>query len=128
MVVRTRLNDNTFVQPKDGPHMWLELGDLFLARSKAQAALLAAAVIEFDHTKIGTSLGFPPTAVAAFATGDVIPVDEIPKSTQKVNKDSMKFLGHMVSRQNWQDEISYLPNFARRIKEISPSIYHACVK
>jgi hypothetical protein len=123
-VIRTRLDDSTFAQPKDGSHQWIELADIFLARDQAQANKLAEAVASDDSVQIGELLGFPSSAIAAFVSKDMLPVAEWPLSTESVDKESMRFLNHMVSRENWKQEISYLPGFSRRIKELSDKIYY----
>lgn len=123
-VIRTRLNDTTFVQPKDGTHQWVELADIFLSRDKTHAKKLAEAVKLKDHRQIGMLLGFPQSAVDAFISKDTLPLSEWPISTETVSAESMRFLNHMLSRGNWEEEISYLPAFSRRIKELSDKIYH----
>lgn len=123
-VVRTRLDDSTFVQPKDGTHQWIELADIFLARDQTHADKLAEAVASKSPARIGKILGFPPSAVKAFVAEDMIPVAEWPLSTKTVDKESMRFLNHMISRDNWEEEISYLPAFSSRIRELSSKIHH----
>jgi len=122
-VVRTRLDDATFVQPKDGSHQWIELADIFLSRDHSHAEKLASAVESGDHRQIGILLGFPQSAVDAFISKDTLPVAEWPTSTESVDEQSMKFLNHMLSRHNWEKEILYLPAFSRRVKELSDKIY-----
>lgn len=123
-VIRTRLDDSTFVQPKDGSHQWIELADIFLARDQKHAEKLAEAAASYHHAQIGRLLGFPSSAIKAFTTKDTLPIAEWPLSTKAVNENAMKFLNHMVSKNNWEEEISYLPAFSKRVKELSSKIYH----
>lgn len=124
---RTRLDDTTFVQPKDGTHHWIELADVFLSRDQTHADKLAKAVESGNHNQIGTLLGFPKSAVDAFISKDTLPISKWPLSTKNVDKDAMRFLNHMISKNNWKEEINYLPAFSRRIKEISNKIYEDCL-
>ena len=121
---RIRLDDSTFVQPKDGTHQWIELADIFLSRDQAHADALASAVDAGNHEQIGVLLGFPQSAVEAFMTKTSLPINEWPVSTQVVDEDAMKFLNHMISKDNWETEISYLPAFSQRINELSSKIYN----
>lgn len=127
-VVRTRLDDSTFVQPKDGTHQWIELADIYLSKDRSRADRLASAVKSGDHRKIGILLGFPQTAVDAFISKNTMAVSEWPNSTEFVDEQSMKFLHHMLSKDNWEEEISYLPAFSQRIKEISEKTYQDRLK
>jgi hypothetical protein len=125
---RTCLNDTMFVQPKDGRHLWVERGDVFIARKISNARELADAVERKDDDSIGRLLGFPESAVIAYVAKDTIPLDQRPSFTNDISHEEMKFLNHMVSKDNWQKEISYLPIFASDIKRISPAIYKQCIK
>ena len=127
-VVRTRLDDSTFVQPKDSAHQWVELADIFLARDQSYATEVASAVEAGDHAKIGKLLGFPKSAVDAFMSKNTLPISQWPISTETVDKSSMKFLNHMISKDNWKKEIAYLPDFSKRVKELSEKIYHDNLK
>lgn len=126
-VVQTRLDDTTFVQPKNGRHQWIELADVFLSRDNSHAHKLASAVASGDHRRIGIHLGFPQSAIDAFMSKNTIPISEWPKSTDTIDEESMKFLNHMISRDNWKEEISYLPLFSQRVKELSSIIYYDCI-
>jgi hypothetical protein len=126
--VRTRLDDSTFVQPKNGTHQWIELADIFLSTDRLQADRLAKAVESEDHRQVGILLGFPKSAVDAFISKNILPVSEWPTSTQHVDESSMRFLNHMVSKDNWEREINYLPAFSRRIEQLSSKIYQDCLK
>lgn len=127
-VIRTRLDDTSFVQPKDGTHQWIELADIFLSSDMAHANKLAKAVSLNDHGQIGTLLGFPPSAVEAFVSKKTLPIDKRPLFTENVDRNAMSFLNHMVSKDNWEEEISYLPAFSKRVKELSDKIYRGCLK
>ena len=126
--VRTRLDDSTFVQPKDGTHQWIELADILLSKDRSHANKLASAVASGDHRRIGVLLGFPQSAVDAFISKNTIAVSEWPSSTESVDEQSMKFLHHMLSKDNWKQEISYLPAFSQRVKELSEKIYQDRLK
>lgn len=122
-VTRSFLDDATFVQPKDGPHMWMEITNIFLASHPGKAEELARAVHARDDEAIGKALGFPATAIEAYVNKETIPFSDWPTSTDAVDANSMKFLNHMISKENWQQEIAYLPQFANRVKELSQKIY-----
>ena len=125
---RTRLDDTTFVQPKDGTHQWVELADIFLAKDQACADNLAQSVVEKDHSQTGTLLGFPSSAVQSYVAKNCLPISEWPLFTETVNADAMKFLDHMISKDNWQREIDYLPAFSNRVNAISSKIYRDCTR
>jgi hypothetical protein len=126
-VVTTRLSDDTFVQSKIGEQFWVEIGDVFIARTKETATQLADAARTKDDKRLGELFGFPDTAISAYISKDLIPFHKIPKFTDDITSEEMKFLNHMISKQNWKTEILYLPEFASDIRHISPKIYHDCV-
>ena len=127
-ITSTRLDDSTFVQPKDGTHQWIELADMSLSKHPEQANRLAAAIKSGDHREIGLALGFPKSAVDAFMTKELLPISEWPASTKTISAESMKFLNHMVSKDNWKEEIRYLSGFSKRVKELSEKIYYECLE
>lgn len=127
-ITSTRITDNTFVQPKDGRHLWVGLGDIFLAQSLEVAKELSEAHRRNDVRRLGELFGFPQTAIDAFMTKDLVPTSEWPESTDDVSRDDMQFLNHMISKQHWRDEIAYLPELASDTKRISPKIYRDCIQ
>lgn len=80
-----------------------------------------------DIEREGLLLGFPKSAVDAYISKSVIEVSHWPTSTEYVTADEMKFLNHMISKNNWKDEVSYLPEYARITRHISQKIYDQCV-
>jgi hypothetical protein len=125
--IKTRQDDKTFVQPKNGDHLFVELGDLFIARDIDTSKELAGAVKNHDDAKLGELFGFPKSAVEAYLSNNLLPFSDIPSKTRLVNAKEMKFLNHMLSTDNWSEEVNYLPGFAKRVHEISPSIYRDCI-
>lgn len=124
----TRLDDTTFSQPQNGTHLTRELGDIFIARDMSTAQRLADAIKANDDTTLGELFGFPKTSIQAYADNHMLAMADEPTETATVTRDDMCFLNHRLSQENWKDEISYLPSFAARIKEISPSIYADCTR
>lgn len=125
--INTRQDDKTFVQPKNGNHLFVELGDLFIARDIDTSKELAGAVKNHDDAKLGELFGFPKSAVEAYLSNNLIPFNDIPEQTRLVSAKEMKFLNHMLSTDAWTNEVTYLPEFAKRVQEISPSIYRDCI-
>lgn len=80
-----------------------------------------------DIKREGLLLGFPESAVNAYISNNVIEVSRWPTSTEHVTANEMKFLNHMISKDNWKEEVGYLPDYARTTKHISQKIYNQCV-
>ncbi len=75
------------------------------------------------HRQIGNLLGYPTTAVDAFLTTTMLDLEAHPVSTHKVNTRDMRLLGHRLSKENWQEEVSYLNDWGSYLRSQSPSIY-----
>jgi hypothetical protein len=80
-----------------------------------------------NEEREGILLGFPRTAVEAFVNGNMLGINEVPSSTEHVSAEAMKFLNHRLSKEHWEEEVKYLPNFARTVMRISPEIYNQCL-
>lgn len=98
-----------------------------IARQMHIAEQLVEARANGDEEREGLLLGFPESSVAAFIKGDVLPIFDQQVSTSRVTADEMKFLNHMVSRDNWENEVSYLAEHADITRRISPEIYNQCI-
>lgn len=79
-----------------------------------------------DAREEGVLLGFPETAVDAFVNDTMIAIEALPLSTKYVTVEEMRFLNHRLSERHWEEEIKYLPDFARTIKQVSAEIYRQC--
>jgi hypothetical protein len=123
----TRIDDTTITQPAGSPHKWVELGDVYIARDLPTARELKTAVETRDERRMGELFAFPDTAIEGYLTKRTVQVKDWPKQTAAVTHDEMQFLNHMFSIDNWENEISYLPDFASNIKRISPAIYAQCI-
>lgn len=74
--------------------------------------------------KTGLLLGYPKSAVVAFANNNSISNSDIPKYILKRNY--FKFLNFRLSK-SWKEEIKYLELKANRIKKISFDMYKKVV-
>ncbi|MET0979963.1 MAG: hypothetical protein ABWX90_01755 [Candidatus Saccharimonadales bacterium] len=99
----------------------------YIARRMSVVNQLIGARKKGDIEREGSLLGFPKSAVDAYISDNVIEVSHWPTSTEHVTADEMKFLNHMISNDNWKDEVKYLPEYARTTRLISPKIYDQCV-
>lgn len=79
--------------------------------------------ITAKHRKeLGFALGFPPTAIEAYAkTGKDIIREDLPKEEQ--GSDGVLFSSFALSKENWREEIKLGKTYAEYIKSISPGIY-----
>lgn len=98
-----------------------------IARRMSIVNQLVSARKKGDSQREGLLLGFPKSAVDAYIGGSVIEISSWPISTVHVTADEMKFLNHMISKNNWKNEIEYLPKYARITRHISQKIYDQCV-
>ena len=100
----------------------------FIARNKKTLALLMRAH-KIKNTKqrrlrVGTLLGYPMTAVIAFANGEIMENSTLPAMFRR--KPEMKFLNFKLSR-NFKKEFGYLSKEACVIKKIAPKLYKRIV-
>lgn len=113
--------------PKDGQQRKQEVMRIFCAPQQKDAERLK---VLFDHVgdnhlEIGRLLGYPKTAVEAFLTGSMLPVDAVPAFTDEVNEADMRLLGHRVSKEHWQKEVLYLTKFGTYLRSVSPKLYES---
>ncbi|MEK7212463.1 MAG: hypothetical protein AAB686_02190 [Patescibacteria group bacterium] len=100
-----------------------------IARDERMLKKLTAALGEEDkkmrRLKIGVLLGYPKTALAAFANNKQFNSRDLPQPVSKAKE--FKFLNFRLS-QNWQEESGYLREKAREVKRLSPELYARIVK
>ena len=93
----------------------------FLAKSEKIIEKLIAVNAEENLVKrrlrVGKALGYPPSAVKAFAFKKWLDPKELPTSVRR--SDEFKFLNFRLS-ENWQKEILYLKREALIIKKMVP--------
>ena len=80
-----------------------------------------------DERTEGLLLGYPESAVDAFVNGTMLDMDDVPVSTDHVTANEMKLLNHRLSKDNWQQEVRYLADYARSIQQLCPELYEACI-
>jgi hypothetical protein len=80
-----------------------------------------------DERTEGLLLGYPESAVDAFVNGTMLDMDKVPKFTDYVTANEMKLLNHRVSKDNWEQEVRYLADYARSIKALCPELYEECI-
>ncbi|OGY97478.1 MAG: hypothetical protein A3A43_00545 [Candidatus Liptonbacteria bacterium RIFCSPLOWO2_01_FULL_56_20] len=95
-----------------------------IARDKGTLKELVAALANKDVRKrrfeIGMLLGYPETAVAAFASNRPLDNRNLPRLVSIAKE--FKFLNFRLSR-NWREELGYLRRRAKEIKRLSPELH-----
>jgi len=98
------------------PGSFLEQTDIFIARDQETLDTLVAAHNADDNLVLGDLYGFPATAVQAFLNDTLLPMDEMPVCLDGITDEHLAFLQHRLSRDNWRDEVQYLPEYAASVK------------
>lgn len=111
----------------NGVASWVEWAVFCIAKDLDTAIELCNARENWNEEKEGALLGFPKTAVDAFIHDTMLDIDDTPLSTEHVSAEAMKFLNHRLSKEHWEEEVKYLPDFARNVMRISPEIYNQCL-
>ena len=76
-----------------------------------------------DRLKFGLALGYPKTAVLAFHNN----IKQLNDNKYVQLCKNYKFIDHIgfvMSEVNWQSELEVIINWAEKIKEVSPKLYH----
>lgn len=104
-------------------HIASHVVDFFIGRTKQSVHELHQAIKDWGEERIGLILGYPETAVKAYISGDLLPMDKHPKSTEDVSEAHMNMLAHRLSKAQWKDEVKYLEAYGKALKSLSPTIY-----
>lgn len=95
-----------------------------VARSEKKLNELLAAYseknIKVRRLKLGALLGYPVTAVRAFANGTSLRLEDLPTSI--LRKDELKFLNFRLSK-HWDAELAYLKRKAETIRKVAPDFF-----
>jgi hypothetical protein len=110
------------------PGSFIEQADIFITRDQETLDTLVAAHNADDNLVLGDVYGFPATAVQAFLNDDLLPMDETPATIDGITDEQLAFLQHRLSRDNWHNEVQYLPGYAASVKLLSPKIYEEYLK
>ncbi len=84
--------------------------------------------------EIGLALGYPKTAVRAFAEGEILDKYDylrfLPqKEKEKLEKEKIfKFVNFGLSKENWKEELNIIRNYQILIKQNAPSLYNEIIK
>ena len=96
-----------------------------IAKDQSTLRKLIAASVEKNIKKrrrqLGALLGYPKTAIVAFANGKTFDLHKLPPAIFKKIKD-IKFLNFRLSR-HWREELKYIEKRAKEIKKISPELH-----
>lgn len=83
---------------------------------------LVEAIASGDHEAIGKALGYPPTAVEAFAGKRAkLDLKKVPKEI--LLGSGMTFITPTLSQDNWENEIKTGEEYAQFLKKESPELY-----
>ena len=118
-----KIQTKTLEKDIDGVQMHVIWTVICIAKDMTAAEELFNARERHDEKTEGILLGYPASAVEAFVTNNMIEISDVPVSTEEISTDDMKLLNHRLSKDNWQEEIKYLAEYARVLKQISPTIY-----
>lgn len=94
-----------------------------VSQDQSVAESLMAAKTKLDEYKEGILLGFPETAVRAFINGNMLEYDDETELREYLSHDEYEFLNHRVSKDNWKNEVAYLPTYVDTIRRLSPAIF-----
>lgn len=119
--IESRITDAGLNQPANGRRRHHELLDIFVAKNDGALASLLSAREAKNWRALGTVLGYPQTAVDAFADGKSIGKDELPIEVQL--SEPAQFIGFKLSPDNWKDELQEVETWATYIKENTPIVY-----
>lgn len=113
--------------PKDGRERKQEVIRIFLAPQQRDAERLKVLFdhVSDNHSEIGRLLGYPETAVEAFSSGAMLPIDAVPAFTDEVSEADMRLLGHRVSKKHWRNEVLYLTKFGSYLRSVNPKLYES---
>jgi hypothetical protein len=125
--LKCKMHIKHFEKEVNGVHSYTEWTVFCIAKELGMAIELFDARESCNEEREGILLGFPRTAVEAFVNGNMLGINEVPSSTEHVSAEAMKFLNHRLSKEHWEEEVKYLPNFARTVMRISPEIYNQCL-
>lgn len=105
--------------------VWQEVLRVFISKNKSVAKRLKELFDDIgkNHAEAGHLLGYPETAVDAFLTDKMLPLEDHPVSTPEVSEINMRMLGHRLSKDNWRNEVMYLEPSGNYIKAKSRKIY-----
>lgn len=101
----------------------VNLIDFFISCDPQTAATLHDAIVSNNDRLTGITLGYPLTAVEAYVSDNMLPIDNHPLSTKDVNERNMRMLNHRLSKEAWEDEVKYLQIYGEALKELSKKIY-----
>ncbi len=101
----------------------------YVARNQKKLAEIIVADAEMNTKKrrlqVGVLLGYPMTAVRAFANGKTFNFKSLPSKISQ--KNELKFLNFRLSR-HWKKEFGYLKKKTEAIKKITPELYRKIIK
>ena len=101
----------------------------YIARNQKKLAEIIAADAEINTKKrrlqVGILLGYPNTAIKAFANGNTLNFQNLPSVI--LQKKELKFLNFRLSK-HWKKELIYLKKKAETIKKIAPELYRKIIK
>lgn len=117
----------TLEKEVNGERMLTEWIVFCIAKQPGIADALYKARENDDERTEGLLLGYPESAVEAFVNGIMLDIDKVPVSTDHVTASEMKLLNHRVSKDNWQQEVRYLTDYAHSIKQLCPELYEAYI-
>lgn len=110
------VGDSAIVDRNDGKQEFL--ADLYVGVDKESAERLKVGFESGDDRLIGTALGFPPTAVEAYAnneTGVHVP--------NAADDPGVAFAEFRLSAGHFQEELAVAEEWARAVHAASPTIY-----
>lgn len=97
-----------------------QLADIFIGTTQDAADELLAAYTAWDHTAIGLALDYPPTAVAAFDTDDVMYSSQVPEGLfPEQVLDNTYFV---LSKGYYKDELAVVQRWSDALENTGSAI------
>lgn len=106
-----------------------EEAHIIIAQNKEKLEKVKAASVNAEKgwdRSIGEALGYPQTAIEAFINGTTTKPSELPEEVR--DSDHIKFLGFLLSRDHWQEELEEVRKRADMVRQTAPDLYNKIVK
>jgi len=123
---RISISNAGISQSDVGPERLSENCEIFIAKNENIISDLVKAVGMCDHKEIGELLGFPITAVEAFATKELIKKSDLEPEIRF--SEVASFTQFMLSKENWKDEMAIVADWVDCLKSVSIITYYECRK
>lgn len=107
-----------------------------VSKDQENFSRLQKAIEKGDDREIGLALGYPKTAVEAFAEGKLLDIEELKKSLSKEEREELQKEGIFkfgmeefhYSKDHWREELEVVRRHKRLIEEKFPNLYKEIIE